>query len=62
MKDTRTGYLVPVHDALWAPARMEVWFPRRRRRRRRRHSENSERHSGQGSIISSFVCVPPEVW
>ena len=40
----RTGYLIPVRDALWTPARMDVLFPRRRRRRRRRrrHSENSD--------------------
>ena len=36
MRDTRTGYLIPVRDALWTPARMDVMFPRRRRRRRRR--------------------------
>ena len=46
VRDTRTGYLIPVRDALWGPARMDVLFPRRRRRRRRRwrrrhHSENS---------------------
>ena len=39
VRDTRTGYLLPVRDALWGPARMDVLFPRRRRRRRRRHSE-----------------------
>ena len=38
VRDTRTGYLIPVRDALWGPARMHVLFPRRRRRRR--HSEN----------------------
>ena len=46
VRDTRTGYLIPVRDALWTPARMDVLFPhrrcRRRRRRRRRHSENSD--------------------
>ena len=47
VRDTRTGYLIPVRDALWTPARMDVLFPRRRRRhrrrrrRRRRHSEIS---------------------
>ncbi len=30
------GYLIPVRDALWAPATMDVLFPRRRRRHRRR--------------------------
>ena len=46
VRDTRTGYLLPVRDALWGPARMDVLFPRRRRRRRwrrrLRHSENSD--------------------
>ncbi len=37
VRDTQTGYLLPVRDALWAPARMDVLFPRRCRRRRRRH-------------------------
>ncbi len=44
VRDTRTGYVVPVRAALWTPARMDELLARRRRRRRRRlrHSEKSK--------------------
>ncbi len=42
VRDTRRGYLLPVRDALWAPARMDVLLASRRRCRRWRHSQKSD--------------------